>query len=407
MNRKSTFPALAGLLAIVAAAGCKDPAGPTVDGPWHAVRLDDEFVHGYTGFGFELFRALLAEAPSSNLFISPTSAAFALAMTYNGAVGETQRAMARVLGVDGLSRDQVNRNNLRWFESLVNSGRSVELSLANSLWIRQGFPVGPSFLDRNREFYRADVQELDFGDPAAPGIINAWVAQSTRGKIPEIVDQIPVNVVMYLINALYFQGDWSHPFDRRLTRDEPFTLPDGSRKTVPMMVQDRSFRLLRGDGFSALELPYGNGRFAMVLALPDQGSTLHDFYARLEPGRWEQWMDAFQEQRVMVSLPRFQLEWESSLNEALIGMGMGVAFAAGPVPHDFTAMSPANPWIDEVKQKTHLEVDEEGTTAAAVTSVAMVTSMPPEMRFDRPFFLAIYDHATRTVLFLGQVAEPN
>jgi serine protease inhibitor len=212
-------------------------------------------------------------------------------------------------------------------------------------------------------------------------------------------------VMLYLINALYFHGSWAHPFDRRQTRDAPFTRPDGTQRSVPMMQADRMFPVLRGDGFSAVNLPYGNGRFSMVLVLPDEGASLGDFYAGLDAERWLRWMGEFREQRVMLSLPRFRLEWESSLNDALIGMGMGIAFGQGG--HDFTDLSPSNPWIDHVRQKTFLEVDEEGTTAAAVTSVAMVTSMPPELRFDRPFFLAIYDQATRTVLFAGQVTDPR
>jgi serine protease inhibitor len=385
-------------------AACGDPLGPG-DDTWQAVELDDRFVHGYTEFGFDLLRGLTAAAPDRNVFISPTSAAFALAMTYNGANGETQDAMARVLGVDGMTREQVNGNNQRWMESLVNPGGGVELSLANSLWIRQGFPVRDDFLDRNRTFYKAEVSHLDFGSPAAPQTINDWVRQNTRGKIDKIVDGIPGNAVMYLINALYFKCDWTHRFDRQMTRNEPFRLADGGRITVPMMSQDRAFPVHRGPGFGMLSLPYGNGRFSMVLVLPDEGTTLQQFYQRLDAASWQSWMGRLQETRVMVSLPRFKLEWESSLNGVLRDLGMGLAFGDGP--HDFTAMSPANPWIDEVKQKTYLEVNEEGTVAAAVNGVAMVTSMPPEMRFDRPFFAAIYDHATRTVLFAGQVTRPE
>jgi serine protease inhibitor len=400
MRRPTTLLLLGATLA-----ACGDPAGPGDDGPWQAVQLDNRFVHGYTGFGFDLFRALAEASPEANVFFSPTSAAFALAMTYNGAVGETQQAMARALGVNGMTRDEVNQNNLRWLQSLVNPGGRVELSLANSLWIRQGYPVVPEFIERNRAFYQAEVRELDFTSPAAVRTINDWVSQGTRGKIDRIVDGIPGNVVMYLINALYFKGDWTHQFDRRRTQDASFTRPDGSRKSVPMMSQQRSFGVLTHDRFQAVRLPYGNGRFSMVLALPREGSDLRQLYAGLDAASWAQWMESFQERSVVVSLPRFKIEWEKPLNQELVGMGMGIAFGQGP--HDFTAMSPANPWIGEVKQKTYLEVNEEGTTAAAVTSVAMVDSAPPEIRFDRAFFLAIYDHATRTVLFMGQVTDPN
>jgi len=388
----------------VALAACNDPVKPGDDGPWQAVRLDDRFVHGYTDFGFELFRAVASESPDANVFVSPTSAAFALAMTYNGAREETADVMARVLGVQDLGRDAVNENNLRWLESLVTTGTAVELAIANSLWIRNGFPVEPAFIERNRSFYRATVEELDFSSPAAVPTINAWVSEQTRGRIPTILSSIPGNVQLYLINALFLRADWAEPFDVRRTSDAQFRRPDGSTTRVPMMRDDRSARVALSDGFSAVELPYGNGRFSMVLMLPDEGRRLADVAAPLDAERWAGLLDSFREQRVMLEVPRMRLDWERSLNSALIGMGMGLAFGHGP--HDFTALSPANPWIGEVRQKTHLEVDEEGTTAAAVTSVAMPTSMPPTLRFDRPFLLAIHDHATRTILFLGQITDP-
>jgi serine protease inhibitor len=385
-------------------AACNDPVKPGEDGPWQAVQLDDRFVEGYTDFGFALFRAAARESPEENVFVSPTSAAFALAMTYNGAREETAEAMARVLGVHDLGRDAVNENNLRWLESLAVTGNAVEFALANSLWIRSGFPVETAFIERNRSFYRASVEELDFGSPAAVPTINAWVSEHTRGRIPTIVDVIPGNVQLYLINALFFRADWAEPFDRRRTSEAEFHRPDGSRTAVPMMRDDRSARVAFADGFSAVELPYGNGRFSMILMLPDEGRGLAEVAETLDAERWSALVDSFREQRVALEVPRMKLDWESSLNRALIGMGMGLAFGDGP--HDFTAISPANPWIGEVRQKTHLEVDEEGTTAAAATSVAMPTSMPPALRFDRPFLLAIHDHATRTVLFLGQITDP-
>jgi serine protease inhibitor len=386
-------------------AACNDPVRPGPDGPWQAVQLDDRFVHGYTDFGFDLFRALIDEAPGENVFISPTSAAFALAMTYNGARGETAAAMAAALGVGEMTRAEVNANNLRWLESLVNTGNSVELAIANSLWIRRGFPVEADFLGRNRTFYQAHVEELDFGGPTAVPTINQWVSRNTRGRIERIVAEIPGNVQIYLINALYFRGDWTDPFDPRRTSAAEFTRADGNTRTVQMMRADRTMSVLFADGFSAVELPYGNGRFGMVLMLPDEGVATAEVAARLGAESWAEWIGGFRDQRVVLGVPRMKLDWEASLNRALIGMGMGLAFGDGA--HDFTAMSPANPWIGEVKQKTHLEVDEEGTTAAAATSVAMPTSMAPELRFDRPFLLAIHDHATRTVLFVGRITDPD
>ncbi len=399
------FRRIASFLLLLPIVACNEVVAPGQES-WQSIQLDQRVVRAYTGFGMDLFGRLVTEAPDSNVFISPTSAAFALAMTYNGAVGETQAAMARVLGLDGLSLEEVNRANREWLAALENPGKKVELSLANSLWIRQGYPVHAAFLDRNRSFYRAEVQELDFANPAAVKSINDWVSKSTRGKIPQILDQIPGNVVLYLINALYFKGEWTHQFEKSRTQLAPFHLLDGTRKNVPMMRQEREFPYLEGDGFRMVSLPYGNGRFSMVLALPDESSDLASFSRTLTAERWEQWMSALAKKEVLVALPRFSLEWEKSLNATLKAMGMEITF--GPEA-DFSAMSPRDPWIDEVKQKTILEVNEEGTVAAAVTSVAMVESarLIPELIFDRPFFLAIRDNATATLLFLGQVVDPS
>lgn len=393
------------LLSVLLLAGCKEVAGPG-DEPWKAVQLDQRLVHAYTQFGIDLFGRLAAEAPDENIFISPTSAAFALAMTYNGAVGETREAMARTLGIDGMTLEEVNRANREWLAALESTGdRRVDLSLANSLWTRQGYPTLQDFLDRNRTFYNAEVRELDFSSPSAPKTINDWVSRSTRGKIDQIVDNIPPNVVAYLINALYFKGQWTHHFEKSSTRDAPFTLPDGTHKSVPMMSQQREFPVLRTESFQAVNLPYGNGRFSMVLVLPNEGSSLRVFGRDLTAESWAQWMSAFQEREVTVSLPRFSIEWESSLKDVLTALGMEIAFDGGRA--DFSAMSPRKPWIGDVVQKTILEVNEEGTVAAAVTNVVMVESASPELRFDRPFFLAIQDNATGTLLFLGQITDPS
>jgi serine protease inhibitor len=398
---------------LLVAAGCSEVTAPDPGAAaFQRVPLDAALVQGYTGFGFTLFERLAAAAPGENLFVSPTSAAFALAMTYNGAAGETHEAMARTLGMGDLPMERVNAGNRAWLDALRDTqDPRVELSLANSIWARQGFPFRAEFYDRNRGFYDAEVRELPFDD-AAVGIINGWVRQHTRGRIDRILDRIPGNAVMYLINALHFKGEWTYRFDPKQTRREGFTRADGSRVEVEMMRQQAKVGFLRDDGFQMVELPYGNGRFSMVLALPDHGHTLDGFRATLTPERWDAWMGAIRTQEVAVILPRFRMEWERSLVETLTGMGMGIAFEGGRA--DFSGMTSGRGlYISEVKQKSWLNVDEKGTEAAAVTVVEMsrvCTGCGPDhpiVRFDRPFFLAIRDNATGTLLFLGQVADPT
>jgi serine protease inhibitor len=403
MIRRSMLPTL--LLPCVLLAGCDPITGPGTPGAtWTKIPLDERVTDAYTDFSFELFRRLQAEDAAGNVFVSGTSAAFALAMTYNGAAGTTAEEMALVLGVGGLDRALVNETNRAWLEALRKTGDpAVELAVANSIWHRESYPILGSFRDRVRTYYEAEIEPL-----TSARAINAWVDAATRGRIDGIVQgEIPANVVAYLVNALYFKGDWKDPFDERQTRNAPFHRADGTTVTVPMMSRDARFEVRGGDGMHLLRLPYGAERFSMVLALPEEGTDLAKLAASLEAGRWRSWMSEFAEvDRLWVQLPRLEIEWASSLVSTLRAMGMEVPFEPGQA--DFSEMFPGGgPWIDEVLQKTYLRVDEKGTEAAAVTGVAMVTSMPPTLTFDRPFFLAIYDHATETVLFLGQITDPT
>lgn len=397
------------LFLFLIATGCGnllDPR-PDADRGFSAVELDADVTHGYADFGIDLFRDLVGESPAENLFISPTSAAIALAMTYNGAAGETREAMATTLGVSGMSLERLNSANAEWLAALADTqDRKVDLAVANLIWSRQGFPFRAAFFDRTAQFYGAETRELPFDDDALAQI-NDWVKRNTRGKIETILDRISSDDVMFLINALYFKGQWRYRFDEGQTRPGAFTRLDGSQVDAPMMRQRTSLPYLDGDGFRMVSLPYGNGRFSMVLALPDPGVDLGAFYDSLSPESWESWVGGLQETEVGVVLPRFRIESDKQMNEALGRLGMEIAFS--PTEADFSEMSPAQLFIAFVRQKTFVEVDEEGTEAAAVTVVGMqLTSGPsyPVLEFDRPFFFAIQDNATGTILFMGQVTDP-
>lgn len=402
MSRHARISLLAFAVVLGGCDGVNDPEDPPVS--WSKVPLDERVTDAYTGFGFALFRNLRAEDPEANVFASPTSAAFALAMTYNGAVGQTAEEMALALGVDHLDRETVNETNEAWLAALQDTGDPVaELALANSVWYREDRPIVDSFRELVGARYDAEIEPI-----TTAATINAWVDEKTRGRIDEIIKgPVPGNVVAYLINALYFKADWTHQFDKADTQDAPFQRADGSTVQVPMMSQQGAFEMRTDADMSMLRLPYGAGRFSMLLALPHEGSGLGTIAERLESERWQEWMTELEEvPDLQVRLPRFEIEWESSLVESLMAMGMEVPFEGGVA--DFSDMfDPPGPWIEEVLQKTFLRVDEEGTEAAAVTKVVMVVSAPPAIAFDRPFFLAIYDHATETVLFLGQVADPT
>lgn len=361
-------------------------------------------------FGFKLFSQLLRREQDGNLFISPSSVSLALAMTYNGASGETKQAMARTLEINGMSLPELNRANADLRTLLENPDSNVRLEIANSLWARRGISFNPDFLQRNQTFYGARVTDLDFQDPQAPATINTWVKQNTEGKISQIIERLQSDDVLFLINAIYFKGAWTHQFDQRSTIEKPFTLANGQRKQHPMMVNRSQYRYYETDQFQAVSLPYGNNRVSMYVFLPKPGSNLAEFYKTLTPENWQRWIAQFRSQPGLVQIPRFKLEYGVELKDALSALGMEVAF--DPNRASFKELSAVPTQIDQVKHKTFVEVNEAGTEAAAATSVGVVATSAPigepfTMTVDRPFFCAIRDNQTGTMLFMGSITDPK
>jgi serpin B len=380
--------------------------------PAGANKMETRLAAADNEFGFNLFSQIQTKDKDKNIFISPLSVAFALAMTYNGAAGETQPAMARALKLERMSLAEINQASAALTKTLISSDPKVEMVIANSLWARQGVTFKPDFLARNRQFFGAEITSLNFGSPQAKNTINNWVSRKTRGKIPAIIDQIDAQKVLFLINAIYFKGQWQKRFDKTLTNNEPFHLLSGAQKQVPMMSQSGSYRYFRGDKFQAISLPYGNGGTSLYLFLPDQDSSLKSVLNSLNYQTWEQWMGRFRDTPGDVKIPRFKLDYEINLNEPLKALGMEVAFIAGKA--DFSGMrAQRDLFISEVKHKAIVELNEEGTTAAAATSVGIgVTSVRPEpQRFtfiaDRPFLMAIRNQQNGAILFIGAVVEPK
>jgi serine protease inhibitor len=373
---------------------------------------DDPIISANARFALKLFSAVAAQDRGKNIFVSPASVALALAMTYNGAAGETQRAMAEALELSGTPLEEINRANAGLLHALATADQQIKLAIANALWAKRGIAFNSGFIQRCKHFYAAEVEELDFADPRAAGQINDWVRKQTSGKIDKIVGQIDSSAILFLLNAIYFKGNWTRQFDKRRTEAGAFTLLDGRQKQHPLMSQSGKYRYQQGKGFQAVSLPYGSRRLSMYIFLPEQDSGLEAFQKTLNSANWNAWMQQFREMEGTVVLPRFKLEYEIKLNAALQSLGMGLAFDAGRA--DFTGMAPqTHPpiRIDEVRHKTFVEVNEEGTEAAAVTSVGMVlTSFTPERRFsmivDRPFFCAIRDDQSGAILFMGSVVEP-
>ncbi|MBM7582918.1 serpin B [Caldicoprobacter guelmensis] len=382
--------------------------------PPPAKEVDNRVVQANTRFAFKLFNQLIEQQPGENVFISPASIGMALAMTYNGADGETKDAMAKVLEVQGIDIEDFNKAYAALKTILQNPDPGVQVVIANSLWARKGMSFYDDFLNINKKFYGAEVQELDFNSPNASKIINGWVKKQSKGKIDKIIgDTISPDTIMFLINVLYFKGGWTNKFDPALTREEPFSLDNGTQKVHPIMFQTgKKYPYYKGENFQAVSLPYGNGRVSMVVFLPDEGVDLSEFCRGITLEKWEEWMNSFSNTQGEVGLPKFKLEYEVELNEALKALGMEVAF--DPERANFAKMHPiapgANVYISGVKHKTFVETNEQGTEASGATSVEVgITSVPVDnfsMIVNRPFFFVIRDNETGSLLFMGAIVDP-
>ena len=363
-----------------------------------------QLVESDNAFGMKIFKAIVEAKADSNVFISPLSIAMALGMTMNGAAGNTYEEMKNTLEFHELTEDQINGAFRSLIDLLVDLDPEVIFEIANSIWVRLGYPVLQDFLDVNQTYFDAEIRELDFSLAEAVDIINGWIADKTHGKIEEVLDRIDPNVIMYLINAIYFKGTWTYQFDESETVDAQFTIPDGSQVSCEMMRMQCDLDYFQGPGFQAVDLPYGNGQFSMTVLLPDPGTTVDDIAAQITPQTWSQWMSSLEETTINLGLPRFTLEWEMLLNDILKQLGMVDAFGAGA---DFTRINPGgNLYISRVIHKTFVEVDEEGTEAAAVTVVEMREFATPGMTMNRPFLFVIRENHSGTLLFMGKLVNP-
>ncbi|MGB3654603.1 MAG: serpin family protein [Rivularia sp. (in: cyanobacteria)] len=375
-----------------------------------AASMDPKFVSANTKFGFNLFSKLLIQDNNKNIFFSPSSIALALAMTYNGASGNTQSAMAKTLELQGMNLQQINSSYAKLKASLENPDSQVTLNIANSLWADKNASLKPDFIQNNQDFYQAKVTSLDFADTGAASIINNWVKENTQGKIDKIVEKIDPDRVLFLLNAIYFKGSWTKEFEPEKTAQLPFYLASGEEKQHPMMSQSGEYKYYETEQFQAVSLPYGeNGRVSFYVFLPKENSNLKSFHENLNAANWEKWMSGFARQDGFVRLPRFKMDYEATLNNSLSALGMEEAFSDNA---NFSEMG-NNLKISEVKHKTFVEVNEEGTEAAATTSVGIeVTSakipsqQPFQMIVNRPFFCAIRDNQTQSILFMGSIVEP-
>lgn len=409
---KKTIAALS-LLSILAA--CQNDENPSKPEPKprkdiSLTRVEQSLLDANTDFAFRFFSQVCnTEDEKPNVFVSPLSASLCLSMITNGASGNTLTEMQDVLGfpASSFSLDDLNNYNQKLTTALLDLDNTTQLGIANSIWVKQGFKVYDSFVNVNKQMYDAQVQELDFTSPTAKDVINRWCAEQTNDCIKEVIKVIPANARMYLLNALYFKGIWASLFEKSATRQENFTNSDGTQQKVNMMNQTEMFNYTKNSTFSIAELPYGNEAFSMVILLPSGGKTLDESLSELTSENWKEWNSNMAGKQLQVKLPRFRVEYDKTLIDDMIAMGMKDAFDGNKA--DFSKMSAAELYVGILQQFTYINVDEEGTEAAAVTVGGMLDSagLPVTIPFyvDSPFAFMIKEKSTGAILFMGKVTK--
>ncbi|MGM8365731.1 serpin family protein [Virgibacillus sp. W0181] len=413
--KKQLLPLLFGILFILGSCGTganQDENDTSRDAVFDSNDYK-QIVQPNNELGFKLMGLVDADE-HLNIFISPTSLLMALGMVYNGADGETKAEISNALQVEGITVDELNKANASLLGALNKDTDEIKTSVANSIWLNKRFHFQDAFRQNNEAFFQAKIETIDVMDNESAESINEWVKNATNKKITDII-QAPLNpdLVAILINAIYFKGDWKYEFAKELTEEKNFYLDDGTSEPVPFMIMnDKKLRYMENGQFQTVALPYGeNEDMSMHIFLPKEAISMDEFRQTLTTENWKSWNDELRQKKGTLMLPKFQLEYEVLLNDALKSLAMNAAFGREA---DLSKMIEEDEkiWIDTVKQKTFIEVDEEGTEAAAVTSAEVVMESitndePFHMDVNRPFFIAIQDNKTDAILFMGEIAYPE
>jgi serpin B len=363
-------------------------------------------------FGLELFSNInAAQTEQKNTMISPMSISLALAMAYNGTGGNTKAQMESMLHKSGLTPDDINQNYKELVSALASHDPKVELSISNAIFYRNTFSVKPDFIATNQNYYNAEVAGLDFSKTSESlNTVNGWINSKTKGKIDKIINQVKPEDIMYILNAIYFNGEWEYRFDAGKTSNQAFKKEDNSVIQAPTMTIENKFNYFGASDFEMLELPYGSGKFSMLILLPKSGKKVNDVISSLTVSNLNNWISGLSETNKKVYLPKFEFKFDKSLLTDLEALGMIDAF--NPFKSNLSGISEvAQLYISEVMHKSYIKVDEKGTEAAAVTSITVgLTSVGPDLaifRVDHPFVFMIREKDTNSILFIGKVIDPT
>lgn len=408
-----------------------DPTDPTgqEEGSWeakykkaddHAEQVSIDVVNANNDLGMKIFSRLAAGEAGRNMMISPLSISIAMAMVSNGASGDNIAEMKEVLGFGDMEFEYINAQFEDLVKSLVEADKDLVLEIANSVWMDDEFApdVKQDFTDVLKEFYDAAFFTEDFQDEAAADKINSWVSEKTHGKIDKIIEKIGPQAVMYLINALYFKAAWTTSFDKESTYEGVFMLSDGTQGKADYMgfaydQEEPEFYSYSADwsdenGYSVVRIPYGRDVFAFYGIVPgySNNTNIDKFIEEIAENGLDSYIAQLEKRTFPVQLPKFKFAYEKSLVEVFQSLGMEKAFVEGALMN--IAGEPHAPFISDIYHKTFVEVNEEGTEAAAVTSVEVGdNAMPAGFYATRPFVFVIRDDRTGSVLFVGKVENPK
>lgn len=360
-------------------------------------------------FAFDFFSNIFNEEASGknrNFMVSPFSLSMALAMTWNGAEGQTKSAMQKTLKKGNYSDNQLNSYYKKLKEAMLKTDPSIQLSIANSIWTNKFIGIKPDFTKVNKEYYQAEVKSVDFRKRATTKMINNWASDNTNGLIKHVIDQTNRDDLIYLLNAIYFKGMWANRFDTNNTSPKTFTAENGTQKQVDMMQQTAKLKYTADKNLQLVELPYGNQSFTMLILLPQKGKKLCDVITTLQNNEyWGSLKSQLSGAEVDLLLPKFKTEYSKIVNDVLIKMGMSNFFSDKA---DFSGISDYPARLSLVKQDTYINVDEKGTEAAAVTLIGRKSSYNAEQEkvifnANKPFIYIIQENSTGAILFMGAV----
>jgi len=408
----STVVGLVVAMTFIACAGRTTEPGPAARAaaltalPRALTPAERSVLDASNAYSFALWRTINDSSRDSNVFVSPMSASFALGMTMNGANGQTYDEMRSALRFGDASLASIDSGYRSLIALLTSLDPSTTMEIANAIFYRNDFPFNQSFLTDVSAYFGAEVKAQNFADvPATLAAVNGWASTKTHNRIPKVLDAVDPSMVMYLLNAIYFKGVWRDQFEVAQTRDAPFHSVSGDQ-SARLMHREAAIDYAETNAFQAVDLPYGDSAFTMTVLLPKAGSSVESVAASLTPDSWRTLAASFHPREVELFLPKVALSWKRGLIPDMEALGMRAAFSNA----DFTRMSPRGRElvISLLQQNTFVNIDEEGTEAAAVTIVGVVLTSAPvtiPVRVDRPFIFVIRERLSGTVLFMGKITR--